>query len=223
MRNAEKRLMRTQLAYLFPGLPGKPMVDANRAERLRRARQAAGYVRAVDAVRAFGWNRSTYYGHENARRGIARDRIMVYAEAFHVERDWLASGRGSMRGRGPLVIRIEGLVMGNLTIEHREGLGEIELPQGFNPEDFRAYKVQDDIFPIWAAGDLILARRNNGPPENYLGKRCAVQLRDTGQWLIRTLQAGSRRGLFILYAHALAPIIDAEISQAALIAVTLHV
>jgi hypothetical protein len=199
------------------------MVDASRAERLRRARQSAGYARPIDAVSAFGWNRSTYYGHENARRGIARDRITVYAEAFHVDREWLASGRGPMRGRGPPVIRIEGLVMGNLTIEHREGLGEIELPQGFNPEEFRAYRVQDDISPVWSEGDIVLARRNHGPPESYLGKRCAIRLRNTGQWLIRTMHAGSRRGLFILYAHAMAPIIDVEISEAAPIIWTMHI
>jgi hypothetical protein len=222
MSNSQKRLMRTEGAYAFPGKPGKRMVDANRAERLRRARQAAGYPRAIDAMRAFGWNRSTYYGHENARRRISRDQIMVYAEAFRVERDWLTSGRGAMRGRGPRIIRIEGLVMGNLTIEHSEGLGETEVPQGISPEDYRAYRVQGDIYPIWRDGDVILVLRDHGPPEEYFGKRCVVQLRDTGEWLVRTLELGSRRGVFLLQSHALPPIIDAEISEAAPIAVTMH-
>jgi hypothetical protein len=222
MGNSEKRQMRTGATYLVPGNPGKRMVDANRAERLRRARLAAGYIRAADAVRAFGWNRSTYYGHENARRGISRDKIMVYAEAFHVERDWLASGRGMMRGRGPQMIRIEGLVLGNLTVEYREGLGEIELPAGISPEEFRAFRVQGDIYPIWLDSEVILVRRDHGPPEEYLGKRCVVRLRDTGEWLVRILQPGSRHGLFLLQSHALPPIVDAKISEAAPIAVTLH-
>ena len=76
------------------------MVDAARAERLRHARRTAGYARALDAVLAFGWNRSTYYGHENGRRGITLDRLTAYARAFQVEEAWLAFNRGSMRRRG---------------------------------------------------------------------------------------------------------------------------
>jgi hypothetical protein len=222
--NSEKRLMRTSLAYVSAGKPGKRMVDASRADRLRRARQAAGYVRAVDAVRAFGWKRSTYYGHENARRGIARDQIVIYAEAFRVTRDWLASGRGPMRGHnGPRTIRIEGYV-DNLGIEPEDhGIEITELPQGINPNDFIAYKMRGDTNYPWQANDIILVARNPGPPEDYLGQLCAVTARSTGAKIIRRLMAGTRPGVFLLLSPAAgAPMIDIEITEATPIIWTKH-
>lgn len=66
--------------------------DQNRAARLRAARAGAGYERAVDAARHFGWNRPTYFAHENGSRGIGAGRLEAYAAAFRVDEDWLAYG-----------------------------------------------------------------------------------------------------------------------------------
>jgi hypothetical protein len=197
------------------------------ADRLRRARQMAGYARTVDAITAFGWNKSTYYCHENASRGIARDQIVVYANAFHVARDWLALGQGPMRGSGPRRIRIEGYIS-NLGIvetnrQQEQMVEEIDLPLGINPEDFAAYRVQDDTsYPMWRNGEIILVPRTHGPPEEYLGKLCVVRLRSTGERLLRTIAAGSRAGLFMLLAHSIPPMIDIELLDAAPIAWTKH-
>jgi hypothetical protein len=196
------------------------------ADRLRRARQAAGYSRAVEAIRAFGWNKSTYYGHENARRGIARDQIVVYATAFHVARDWLASGQGAMRGTGPLRIRIEGHV-GNLAIQEdnfqqEHAVDEVELPP-INLENYASHRVHgNDYYPEWRDRDVIFTLRNHGPPENYLGQRCLIKLRDRAELIIRTVMAGTRAGVFVLLAQSMPPMIDIEILEAAPIILTLH-
>jgi hypothetical protein len=220
--------MRTNVSYRKPPHDGgRVPPDPAMADRLRRARLAAGYVRAVEAIRAFGWNKSTYYCHENASRGISRDQIIVYANAFHVSRDWLALGAGAMRGSGPRRIRIEGYVS-NLDIVERnrqqeQMVDEIDLPPGINPEDFAAYRVQDDTsYPMWRNGEVILVPREHGPPEDYLGRLCLVRLRATGERLIRTLERGTRAGLFILMSHAAPAMIDVEILDATPIAWTKH-
>jgi phage repressor protein C with HTH and peptisase S24 domain len=201
--------------------------DPAMADRLRRARESAGYMRAVDAIQAFGWNKSTYYCHENASRGISRDQLIVYANAFHIARDWLASGQGPMRGGGPRRIRIEGHV-GNLAIE-RENLQaeqiveEIDLPLGIDPEEFVAYRVRgDSSYPVWRNRDVILIARNHGPPEDYLGKLCVVQVSGTGKRLIRVVERGTRAGVFLLLTHFGPAMIDVELLEAAPIVWTKH-
>jgi len=62
------------------------------AERLRWARERAGYDRAKDAVEAFGWKPSTYYGHENGDRKFDVETAKRYAEAFKVPWAWLVEG-----------------------------------------------------------------------------------------------------------------------------------
>lgn len=65
------------------------------AERLGAARRAAGYGEAADAIKAFGWNASTYYGHENGSRGFSIKTAKRYARAFGVSVEWLLDGRAS--------------------------------------------------------------------------------------------------------------------------------
>lgn len=64
-------------------------------DRLKRARENAGYTQASDAADAFGWKYSTYAGHENGTRGIKSDTARVYAKAFRVSPEWLLFGDGS--------------------------------------------------------------------------------------------------------------------------------
>lgn len=66
-------------------------------ERLQLAREGAGYKRAVEAARAFGWATSTYIQHENGTRGLSRSKAVQYARAFRVSVGWLLNGEG----RGP--------------------------------------------------------------------------------------------------------------------------
>ncbi len=64
-------------------------------DRLKQARENAGYTQASDAADAFGWKYSTYAGHENGTRGIKSDTARVYAKAFRVSPEWLLFGDGS--------------------------------------------------------------------------------------------------------------------------------
>jgi SOS-response transcriptional repressor LexA len=63
------------------------------ADRLRAARQKAGYAQPIDAARAFGWNEHTYKSHENGTRGIKLPAAKTYARAFRVSPSWLMFGQ----------------------------------------------------------------------------------------------------------------------------------
>lgn len=70
----------------------------DRADRLKLARERAGFETAADAARRFGWRTSTYAGHENGSRGIKPGVGEDYARAFRVPVGWLMYGTGSPDG-----------------------------------------------------------------------------------------------------------------------------
>lgn len=71
------------------------------ANRLRQAREAAGWADGTTAARAIGVAPPTYLGHENGSRGY-RDKASRYADFFKVNLEWLLTGRGVMkRATGP--------------------------------------------------------------------------------------------------------------------------
>lgn len=64
----------------------------NPSQRLKDARQGAGFKKASDAVERKGWNYSTYMGHENGSRGYSASSAEKYAKAFGVSPTWLLYG-----------------------------------------------------------------------------------------------------------------------------------
>jgi phage repressor protein C with HTH and peptisase S24 domain len=66
-------------------------------QRLRFAREQAGFARASDAARAMGIEEPTYLGHENGSRGLSRAAAR-YARFLGVSLDWLIDGRGMRLG-----------------------------------------------------------------------------------------------------------------------------
>jgi SOS-response transcriptional repressor LexA len=60
-----------------------------KAERLRAAREKAGYASAAEAARAFNWEAPAYRHHENGTRGFGPDAAKKYGRAFKVKPGWL--------------------------------------------------------------------------------------------------------------------------------------
>src|SRR5437016_10079188 len=79
------------------GLPASPAPLEAPHQRLRFAREQAGFTRASDAARAMGIEEPTYLGHENGSRGVSRAAAR-YARFFGVSLDWLIDGRGMRLG-----------------------------------------------------------------------------------------------------------------------------
>jgi transcriptional regulator with XRE-family HTH domain len=62
---------------------------AGAGERLKEARRLAGFDKATEAARRFGWNPHTYKAHENGARGLRPDAAERYARRFRVAPAWL--------------------------------------------------------------------------------------------------------------------------------------
>ena len=67
-----------------------PMSTLN--ERLRHARQKAGYNTATQAIDLFGWRSSTYRAHENGQNNYGVEEAKAYAKAYGVTPSWLLIG-----------------------------------------------------------------------------------------------------------------------------------
>lgn len=75
-------------------------------ERLKQAREKAGYEHAQDAAEAFGWNPVTYRSHEAGDRGIRKPVAEKYARALHVPFEWLYLGKGTSDNEAAEIIEI---------------------------------------------------------------------------------------------------------------------
>ncbi len=70
-----------------------------RHERLKLARERAGYKTAKLASTALGVPYGTYSGHEAGSRGIKTLELQQYAKRFRVSLNWLAFGEGELGGK----------------------------------------------------------------------------------------------------------------------------
>lgn len=97
-----KRTARCQDATNSHFVQNEQMTDYAKmepCERLRIAREAAGYRSAADAAAAIGANSNTYASHENGNRGLGRA-ASRYAKAYKVDKSWLTDGFGRGPGQG---------------------------------------------------------------------------------------------------------------------------
>lgn len=60
-----------------------------KSQRLKEAREKAGFDSAQAAADAFGWNAPAYRHHENGTRGFGSDLAKKYGRAFRVKPGWL--------------------------------------------------------------------------------------------------------------------------------------
>ena len=58
-------------------------------DRLRSARERAGFESAAEAARTFGWPESRYRHHENGTRGIPLKHAEAYGRAYKVSPAWI--------------------------------------------------------------------------------------------------------------------------------------
>ena len=65
----------------------------SKEQRLKAAREAAGFKTGSEAANRFGWRVPTYLGHENGARGFSAETAATYARAFRVSPEWILFGR----------------------------------------------------------------------------------------------------------------------------------
>ena len=67
----------------------RPAMKRDEHQRLREARERAGFTTPKAASEYFGWNENTYKSNENGARGISKKEAPKYAKAFHVSAGWI--------------------------------------------------------------------------------------------------------------------------------------
>lgn len=183
-------------------------------ERLRIARQKAGYESAAEAARAFGWTVVSYTAHENGSRGLRPLLAQRYGLAFRVSDAWLLTGRGDMTP-STRTVRVVGFVGAGgqvQAIANDEGIDEIDAPPG-TPEDASAVIVRgDSAYPIFEDGEVLIFSEQRSDIDNFLNrsKPMIVALRD-GRRLLKTVTRGRVRGRYTLMSHNAAAIDEVEI------------
>lgn len=168
-------------------------VTVNASERLKLARERAGYATAKAAADAMGIAHATYTQHENGTRGFPAKRAERYARFFRVAPEWLLYGKGDP-GAQPVqpeplrpvdrYVPVIGEVQAGAWAEIREELVPQEfipvLLSGFAAASLYALRVRgtsmDKYYPDGTMvvvcpaaeigireGDHVVVRRTQGP------------------------------------------------------------
>lgn len=201
------------------------MAPENPAERLKKAREDAGYPEAAAAARAMEINTQTYAGHENGHRGFKGKSADRYARQFNVSLEWLLTGRGARERtrRTPAprpgerrTVPLAGYVSAGAEAHFMPAgsLGEVPAPD-WASETTVAVEIRGEslgaLFDKW----LVFYDEVRRPvTSDLIGKLCVVGL-DDGRVLIKKLQRSRSRGLFHLLSQTEPPILDAAVEWAA--------
>lgn len=183
-------------------------------ERLRQARIEAGYVQAVDAARAYGWNENTYVSNENGNAPFSKAAAVRYARAFRVELDWLVTGQPPMRKHRKGVPVMGYVGAGALVFPIDDGALETIDPPFNTPENAFAMIVRgDSMLPAYREGTYLVLLPL-ADVRDALHRRAVVTL-DDGSRMVKEVEPGSSTGLYSLHSFNAAPIRDVTIVQAA--------
>jgi len=155
-------------------------------DRLRQAREAAGFATAADAARRFGWPAVTYRHHENGTRGFKRDAAIRYARAFRVSPEWLLFGTGGPEKKGIPLVGYVGAGSEVFPFDDGGALDEIAPPPGVGP-DAVAVKVKgNSMWPRYSEGDVLIYE-GHLTPDDANGRECIVALED-GRKFVKNLR-----------------------------------
>lgn len=173
-------------------------------ERLKLARETAGYASASAAADRFGWKQQTYLAHENGSRGYPKGKAEVYAKAFKVGLEWLISGKGEMKGGKTVpLVGFVGAGGGIIPVDDHaqgQGLAEVDAPPSLGKNTVAVQVRGDSMFPAFEDGDILYYDRHEHIPDNLPTGACIAMLAD-GRCMLKIVRNGSKRGLFSLLSH----------------------
>jgi DNA-binding XRE family transcriptional regulator len=172
-------------------------------ERLRRAREAAGFETAKEAADALGIPTATYIQHENGTRGFPAKRAASYAEFFRTSTDWLLYGRNPRPQRGDGVVPVIGRV--GADPEGRVLFATGDNPNAYVPampggtEKAAALEVVGHSMRgfVDSGGLLYFEDQHTPPTVDMLGEVVIVET-DTDEVLVKRLLRGSKRNQYDL-------------------------
>jgi hypothetical protein len=187
------------------------------SDRLKQAREQAGFKHATDAARAFGWNEITYRAHETGGRGLRKDAAERYARAFRRPVEWLLWGKGKpIEPAQPRLVPLVGYVGAGAEAHFTPAgdLGEVEAPAG-STEHTVAVEIRGESLGSFFDHWLVFYDDVRRPlTADLIGRLCVVGLED-GRVLVKKPQRSRTRGLYHLLSQTEAPIMDVAVEWAA--------
>ncbi len=104
------------------------------ADRLRLARTNAGFGRATEAVRKFGWNYSRYMNYENGERAIPPKQAILFAAAFGVTVDYIYFGKGDILNKIEGIDGLSSRMVRRIPLVALENIAELKrIASGLEP------------------------------------------------------------------------------------------
>ncbi|TYO91452.1 helix-turn-helix protein [Oceanicella actignis] len=186
------------------------------SERLRLARERAGFETAAEAARRFGWQIVTYRHHENGTRGFRRPDALKYARAFRVSPEWLLFGTGGPEKKSVPLVGYVGAGAEIFTLDEGVGaLDEVDPPPGIGPEAVAVRVRGDSMWPRYMDGDVLIYDRH-APLDRVDGRECVVALPD-GRRFVKIVRRNPD-GTFTLESWNAPPIHNVTLDWAAEIA-----
>ena len=203
---------------------------SSRHDRLRRARIEAGFERAADAIKRFGWPAPAYKGNENGNATFSYDTAKKYAQAYGVVPAWLYDDDyvGPMKPQKPgeqnltpkpVHFPITGKVAAGIEGYYEASFsGEAEDYVIFDPDEITMVLeiAGDSGLPRFRPGDKVFFGYRYDDPSQLVGQAVMVQTREDERKLFKILRRGSRPGKWDLYSinPAYDPIRDVEVDWA---------
>jgi len=192
--------------------------------RIKKAREAAGFKSARSAALRFNWNPSTYASHENGQTpNVKEPDLRAYATAFRTSVAWLMSGEGAKPKKQKNVFYAVGYVGAGAEVipfddhERGAGLDEFDMP----PENAVLVIVRgDSMYPRYFDNEMLFYVRDGRSPADYIGRECVVKLSD-GRTYVKVLRRG-QRGLFNLESWNAPLIENVDVEWAALVVARLN-
>lgn len=169
-----------------------------RAERLKKARIAAGYPSARQAAFTGGWNINTYKTHESGRAGFDNDYGREYARRFRVDLDWLMLGEEVEEHRQ--FIPIMGYVGAGGDVEPDfeqipfDGLEQVELagPIGFLDDPIGFWVRGESNMPRFNDGDIVVVERERDwDPVSLIGDEAVIRTYDGHRYIKKIMPGGA--------------------------------
>lgn len=166
---------------------GDKNADMDTHDRLRLARERAGFETAAEAARRFGWPIVTYRHHENGTRGFKQSAAVRYARAFHVTPEWILLGTGLQQRKHVPVVGYIGPKSEVFPVDgSASAFDSIDPPPGAGP-DAKALLVRgESMWPRYADGDVLIYDHYISA-EQANGLECIVALTD-GRRYVKNLR-----------------------------------
>lgn len=172
------------------------------ADRLKKAREHAGFKSKADAAAALGVTYSTYAGHENNTTPFRAKSGELYARRFRVSFDWLMTGKGGMLPNAERMVPIVGLAGagpdGSVLFAEGDGnFGEVAAPVDA-ADTTEALEVRgSSMHGLANDGWLIFYEEKTAPNQEHFGEPCVCWLAE-GRVLVKIPQPTADPGLFNL-------------------------